>query len=263
MTDKIEKLREILSTMEDSLIAYSGGVDSTLLLKITQEMAAGRITAVIVDSPTLPRSELNDARKIAADLGIQLVEMTSREIDLPDFLENSSQRCYFCKDHRYQMLKEYAKDNGFEYILDGSNFDDLSDHRPGQVAAQEQGIRSPLQEAGLTKAEIRGVAQEMGLSNWDKPSSACLASRIPYGTKISTELLDQVDQAEFFLKELGLRRLRVRHHGEIARIEVPYESFDMVILNRTAIISELDKIGFTYITLDIKGFRSGSMNEVI
>jgi len=263
MTDKEKKLRGIISYLENVLIAYSGGVDSTVLIKISQEEIDGQITAVIVNSPTLPRSELDDARKIAAGLDIQLVEMESREMDLPDFINNTSQRCYFCKDHRYQMLRIYAKENGFEYILDGSNFDDLSDHRPGQVAAQEQGIRSPLQEAELTKTEIRNLAREMALPNWDKPSSSCLASRIPYGTVISAELLDQVDQAEIFLKELGFRRLRVRHHGDIARIEVPLELFDQVIQNRTAIIVELEKIGFPYITLDIKGFRSGSMNEVI
>ncbi len=263
MIDKVKNLQENLSSFNNGLIAFSGGVDSTVLLNISREEIKGQITAVIVDSPTLPRSELIEARKIAAGLDIQLVEMASREMDLPDFINNTSQRCYFCKDHRYQMLRIYAKENGFECILDGSNFDDLSDHRPGQVAAQEQGIRSPLQEVGLTKTEIRELAREMDLPNWDKPSSACLASRIPYGTKISSRLLDQVDQAEIFLKELGIRRLRVRHHGEIARIEVPIESFDKVILNRTAIITEFDKIGFTYITLDIKGFRSGSMNEVI
>ena len=263
MTDKEKKLRGIISYLENVLIAYSGGVDSTVLIKISQEEIDGQITAVIVNSPTLPRSELDDARKIAAGLDIQLVEMESREMDLPDFINNTSQRCYFCKDHRYQMLRIYAKENGFEYILDGSNFDDLSDHRPGQVAAQEQGIRSPLQEAELTKTEIRNLARERALPNWDKPSSSCLASRIPYGTVISAELLDQVDQAEIFLKELGFRRLRVRHHGDIARIEVPEESFDQAIKQRSLIIAALKEIGFSYITLDIKGFRSGSMNEVI
>ena len=263
MTNKLKELKGILSNQENALVAYSGGVDSTLLLKISQEVLGDQVTAVIVDSPSLPRTELIKAREIAENIGVQLVEMLSEEMTLPDFLANTSQRCYFCKDHSYQTLNKFAKENGFQQILDGSNLDDMSDHRPGQIAAQEQGIRSPFQEVGLTKAEIRALAREMDLPNWDKPSSACLASRIPYGTKISSELLDQVEKAENYLAELGFLRLRVRHHGEIARIEVPEESFDQVIKQRSLIIAALEKIGFSYITLDIKGFRSGSMNEVV
>jgi uncharacterized protein len=249
--------------MERVLIAYSGGVDSTFLVKTAQDVLGDKVTAVIVISPTLPKRELNEAREIAIHLGIQLVEMESQEMNLPDFLENPPQKCYFCKDHRFILLRNYAAETNFQHIIDGSNADDLSDHRPGQQAGLEQGIRSPLQEAGLTKNEIRELARKVGLPNWDKPSSACLASRIPYGIKITTSLLKEIEEAEDFLFSLGFRQLRVRHHGKLARIEIPPEVFDLVMENRSEIIKAFEAIGFSYPALDLKGFRSGSMNEVI
>jgi uncharacterized protein len=263
MTQKMDQLRTILSGMDRVLVAYSGGVDSSLLIKTAQEQLGDQVTAVIVNAPTLPKIELKQARELASQLGINLVEMESQEMNLPDFLANTPRRCYFCKDHLGQLLKKYAADNNFHFIIDGSNADDLSDHRPGQQAAREQGIRSPLQEAGLTKKEIHAAAKEMGLPNWDKPSSACLSSRIPYGTEINLTLLKQVEEAEEFLSGLGFRQLRVRHHGEIARIEVPLEAFDRLISHHEEVHNKLKEIGFSYITLDLKGFRSGSMNEVI
>lgn len=263
MKGKVERLRQIVKSLDPFLIAFSGGVDSTLLIKIAQETLEGEISGVIVDSPTLPRSELDEARKIAADLKVNLIEMRSQEMELPEFQSNTPQRCYFCKDHRYRMLSQFAAENGYKNILDGSNHDDLSDHRPGQKAAEENNVRSPLQEAGFTKTEIRQLAKELGLSNWDKPSSACLASRIPYSTPITIELLIQVERAEDYLSSLGLTDFRVRYHGEIARIEVPVGSFDKVLQKRVEIVNTLEEIGFSYVTLDMKGFRSGSMNEVI
>jgi uncharacterized protein len=263
MNEKIDHLQDILRSLDPFLVAYSGGVDSTLLLKIAQDTLQKDATAVIVDSPTLPRSELEDAKKITAELGINLIEIQSSEMSLPEFLDNSSQRCYYCKDHRYQMLSDFAVEKGFKNIIDGSNHDDLSDHRPGQKAAIKNKVRSPLQEAGFTKTEIRELAREKGLLNWNKPSSACLASRIPYGTKITPDLLNQVEQAEDFLSSLGYKEFRVRHHGDIARIEVPATEFDRILQQRSVIFDALEEVGFSYITLDIKGFRSGSMNEVI
>jgi uncharacterized protein len=189
--------------------------------------------------------------------------MQTYEMELADFSSNTSERCYFCKDHRYRILSQYATENGYKNILDGSNHDDLTDHRPGQRAAHEHNVRSPLQEAGFTKTEIRQLARKLGLPNWNKPSSACLASRIPYGTAITLELLAQIEKAEKFLSNLGFSEFRVRHHGEIARIEVPVELFELVIQQKSAIVNALEEIGYSYITLDIKGFRSGSMNEVI
>lgn len=259
----MDQLRQILSSMDRVLAAYSGGVDSTFLIKTAQDLLGDQVTAVIVNSPTLPKRELHQAREIASQLGISLIEMESQEMDLPSFLANTPRRCYFCKDHLFQLLKNYALENNFHYIVDGSNADDLSDHRPGQEAAQEQGIRSPLQEAGLTKKEIRSAAKQIGLPNWDKPSLACLSSRIPYGTEITPTLLKQVEEAEEFLSGLGFHQLRVRHHGEIARIEVPQESLDRVVSHHKEIHNALKEIGFSYITLDLNGFRSGSMNEVI
>ncbi len=263
MKQKMGHLKNIFSSMDKVLAAYSGGVDSTFLVKTAQDVLGDKVTAVILISTTLPKRELNEAREIALKLGIQLVEMNSQEMTLPDFLANTPQKCYFCKDHRFTLLRNYADENNFHHIIDGSNADDLSDHRPGQQAALEQGIRSPLQEAGLTKNEIRELARKMGLPNWGKPSSACLASRIPYGMEITPSLLKEIEEAEDFLFRLGFRQLRVRHHGKLAKIEVPPEVFDQVMGNRLKIIKAFEELGFFYTTLDLKGFRSGSMNEVI
>ena len=263
MEKKEAQLKSILSSMKNLLVAFSGGVDSTLLLKIAQDVLGDQVTAVIVTGPTLPEKELHQAREIATELGIPLVEMESQEMGLPEFQANTTRRCYFCKDHRYKKLKIYAKEHNFQTIIDGGNADDLSDHRPGQKAALEQGIRSPLQEAGFTKQDIRTIAKKTNLPNWDKPSSACLASRIPYGTEITPKLLNQVEGAEDFLADLGFNQLRVRHHGNIARIEIPQEVFNQVLSHREEILTAFKNLGFTYTTLDLNGFRSGSMNEVI
>ncbi len=261
MKKKLESLQNELSLIENTLVAYSGGVDSSLLAKLARDTLGEKVKAVIVTSPTLPDRELQEAREIAALIGIELLEMASDEIDLPQYYVNSDQRCYVCKDHRYRMLRKYAAEHDFHTILDGSNADDLGDFRPGHRAVKEQGVRSPLQEVALSKTEIRLLAKEMDLPNWDKPSSACLASRIPYGMVITSDALKQIEKAEEFLIQLGFQQLRVRHHGAIARIEVPPENFDKVLMNREQITQYLKEIGYSYITLDIRGFRSGSLNE--
>ena len=263
MKKKLESLQNELSKIDNTLVAYSGGVDSSLLAKLAWDILGKKVKAVIVTSPTLPDRELQEAREIAALIGIELLEMASGEIDLPEYNVNSDQRCYVCKDHRYRMLRKYAAENGFQTILDGSNADDLSDFRPGHRAVKEQGVRSLLQEAGFSKAEIRKLAKEMDLPNWDKPSSACLASRIPYGVKITLDQLTKIGKAEEYLYQLGFRQLRVRHHGDIARIEVPPEDFNKLLNDREQINQKLKGIGYSYITLDIHGFRSGSLNEGI
>ena len=261
MKSKLDHLRGLLSELDSVLIAFSGGVDSTLLLKVALDVLPGRVSAVVVDSPTLPRRELGESRDLASELGCPLLEIRSQEMDLPQFIANTNQRCYFCKDHRYRELKAYAKENGFQLVLDGSNADDLKDFRPGQKAAEEHHVRSPLQEAGFTKIEIRELARELGLPNWAKPSSACLASRIPYGIPVTEDRLKQIEEAEVYLSSLGLKQLRVRHHDQIARIEVLPEDFGKILEKSAEISLNLEKIGYDYITLDIQGFQSGSMNK--
>jgi len=263
MNDKVERVKAILQDMESVLVAYSGGVDSTLLLKIAYDVLGERALAVTTVSPTLPDYELAEAKAIAQQIGARYVVFDKHEMEDERFLANTPDRCYFCKASVCQQLIEYAQQHGYRYVIDGSNADDTGDYRPGARAARKYGMRSPLQETGFTKADIRALARELGLPNWDKPSSACLASRLPYGDPITAEKLTRIGQAEGVLRDLGLRQYRVRHHGDVARIEVAQADFDAVLTHREHIVAALKALGYACVALDLAGFRSGSMNEVI
>jgi len=261
--NKLEKLKILLRGMESVLIAYSGGVDSTFLLKVAKDVLGDNVLAVTARSPTYPKREYLEAKKTTKIFEVRLLTILTDELSQLDFVHNPPNRCYHCKRELFTKLKEIARVHNIRWIVDGSNFDDLKDFRPGRKAAEEMGVRSPLCEAGLAKEEIRSLSKKLGLHTWDKPSLACLASRVPYGTLITQEILDRLDCAEEFLMSLGLRQIRVRHHGEIARIEIEPENIEKIIYHREEIVNTLKNLGYPYITLDLEGYRSGSLNEVL
>jgi uncharacterized protein len=245
------------------LIAFSGGADSTYLLKVASEELGGKVLAVTARSETYPEKEVRAATRMAETLGISPLLIKTEEIDNPKFAENSPLRCYYCKQELFTRLRTIAAARSIPYVLDGSNADDRGDYRPGTRAGRELGVRSPLREAGLTKAEIRLLSMDMGLPTWNKPSLACLASRFPYYTAIERRTLLKVGRAEDLLRKLGLTQVRVRHHGEIARVEVRPEEFEKLMTEsaRRKVAAELKKLGYTYVALDLEGYRTGSLNE--
>ena len=263
MDEKLTQLQALLAEMGSVVVAYSGGVDSSFVLKVAHDVLGARAVAVTADAPSLPRSELSIAKEIAAQIGASHICLAVSEMDDERYRANSPDRCYFCKIHTYDALTDYARDHGFRYVLDGNNADDMGDYRPGQTAAREQGVRSPLQEVGMTKTEIRNLAQRHG------PAQLGQAFRrlpvIPYSLRhqyhVRSPGPDQ--RAESFLHQQGFRQVRVRHHGQVARLELEPADFERALQIRERIVATLKEAGYAYVTMDLSGFRSGSMNETL
>lgn len=262
--EKVADLREILKGYGSLLIAFSGGVDSSFLLKAAVDFLGPEgVLAVTSSGSIYPQEELADARQLATRLEAPWKLIERSPLEEKDFRANSPDRCYFCKLGLFHKLKEIAAEEGLGEVADGSIEDDLGDHRPGARAAEELGVKSPLREAGLTKEEIRKLGKEIGLPVWGKPSNACLATRIPYGEEVTEEKIRRIGEAEAGLRELGFEGFRVRHHGEIARIELPPKDLTRALEEREEIVDRLKELGYNYVALDLEGYRTGSLNEVV
>ena len=262
-SEKYQALLDRLEGLGSVLVAYSGGIDSTLLAFAAHAVLGDRCTAVLAVSDTYPEREAVGARDLADALGFRLIEVETSELADPRFSANAPDRCYHCKTELFGLLARIADLHGLTYVADGSNADDLKDHRPGRQAARAMGVVSPLSQAGLTKAEIRELSRELGLPNWDKPSMACLASRFPYGERITDEGLERVATAETALYDLGLSQFRVRSHGDIGRVEISPGELDSAWALRARIADAVRAAGFAYAAIDLDGYRTGSMNEVL
>ena len=261
--EKLERLRKTIADTGSMLIAYSGGVDSALLAVIAHNVLGSRSRCILLDSPVVPRSAINEAKAIACEHGLDLEIIPVPVMKNARFRKNPAERCYFCKKSSAVLLKQRQKDLGFSTIADGINVSDTGEHRPGITASTEEGIVHPFIEAGITKEDIREIARSLDCSFWNKPSAACLSSRIPYGEEITEEKLARIESAEDFLREEGFTQFRVRAHGTMARIEVLQQDIPMLIRIKDELVKKLKETGFSYITLDLEGYRSGSMDEVL
>jgi uncharacterized protein len=265
MSAKLDDLRAILRQMERTLVAFSGGVDSTFLLRVSADELRDNAVALTIHSPTALDEDYAVAVGLARDFGVRHIVIDANELDIPNYAANPANRCYFCKDNLYEVCAAEAAKLGITQIIDGANLDDLGDYRPGLQAATERGVRHPLIEARLSKSDVRQLSRSLGLPTWDKPSSPCLSSRFPYGTAITPEGLQRVAAGERLLRRLGFPECRLRYHGTVARIEVPVELLPRMIAPeiRSVLVKELKAAGFLYVTLDLQGFRSGSLNEAL
>jgi uncharacterized protein len=259
---KLARMKEDIAAVGSALVAFSGGVDSTFVVAVAAEVLGSRAVALTAHSPSVPRAEREEARRLAERLGVRHLERESLEQEDPGYVANAQDRCYYCKRELYRLCGEAARREGIAAILDGFNADDRRDHRPGHRAALERAIRSPLAEAGLTKDEIRAWSEAYGLPTWDKPQMACLASRIPYGTPVTPERLAQVERAEAGVRALGFRDLRVRHHGDLGRVEIGEAELERAFARRAEIARAVKAAGFKLAVLDLEPFRSGRMNEI-
>ena len=265
LAQKLEQLKTIFAEMDRALIAYSGGIDSTLVAKIAYDVLGDRALAITAESPSLLPEDLEEARIQAAAISIPHEIVQTHEMDNPNYTANPVNRCYFCKSELHDTLKPLALQRGYPYVVDGVNADDLQDYRPGIQAAKERGARSPLAEVGITKIEVRQLSQQLGLPWWDKPAQPCLSSRFPYGEEITVAKLQRVGRAELYLRKLGLKNLRVRSEGDTARIELPPEQIKEFVLTTDlpTLVTAFQEFGFIYVTLDLEGFKSGKLNRVL
>jgi pyridinium-3,5-biscarboxylic acid mononucleotide sulfurtransferase len=265
VTEQLDRLRALFSELDRAVIAYSGGIDSTLVAKVAFDVLGDRALAITAQSPSLLPEDLEDARVQAAQIGIAHQVVETHEMDNPNYTANPINRCYFCKSELHDTLKPMALQMGYPYVIDGVNGDDLRDYRPGIQAAKERGARSPLAELGISKLEVREISKYLDLPWWDKPAQPCLSSRFPYGEEITVEKLQRVGRAELYLRRLGWQNLRVRSQGDTARIEVMPEEVKNFVINTdlNLLIATLKEFGFLYITLDLEGYRSGKLNDVL